>query len=83
MPEIKKTLNTVDLLMQALGLIKTGAIIFGMMLIEWARAKQKIAENKKSIAETNLDILIKQQQIQKEADAKNPDAIIDDYLHKQ
>lgn len=80
--DAKKAVSTVDLVLQAIGLLKTGAIIFGMVLIDWARRKQKLAENQAEVAKTDLDVMYIKTQLQKEADAKTPDAIIDDFLRK-
>jgi hypothetical protein len=54
-----------------------------LVLIEWSRKRARIAEIKQAVAETDLSIKNKQDEIQKAADEKDPDTIINDYLAKQ
>ena len=76
----KKALSAVDLTLSAIGLLKSFALIFGVVFIEWARARQKLAENKTAVAETDLKVTLAATEIQRKADAKDPDAIISDFL---
>jgi len=76
----KKALSAVDLTLSAIGLLKSFALIFGVVFIQWARARQKLAENKTAVAETDLKVTLAAAEIQRKADAKDPDAIISDFL---
>lgn len=76
----KKAVNTVDLALSAIGLFKSFALVFGVVLIEWARAKQKLAENKTAVAEADLGSKVKQGEIEGAANAKGADKVIDEFL---
>lgn len=80
MAEIKKAVSTVDLAVQAVGLIKSAALIFAMVLIEWARARQKLAENKQAVAETELEVHKEKGKIDEKNSQKSPGDIVDDFL---
>jgi len=54
-----------------------------VVLIDWARKKQKLAENQAAVANTTLSSKAKQNEIQKEADEKSPDDIIDSFLGRK
>lgn len=49
----KKPLNSVDLALSAVELIKSAALVFGVLILEWARAKQRQAEKAQAVAEAN------------------------------
>lgn len=80
MAELPKPLSAAQLAVSALGLLKTAAVVFVMMLLELTRKQKAMAEKGKAVAETDLSIEKQLNQI-KDADAKKtPSAIIDDFL---
>ena len=79
--EAKKALSSLELLTAAIGLIKSGALIFGMVLIDWAIRRQKLAENKQAVAESELEVYKQKEKIQGEANSKHPSSIVDEYLN--
>ena len=81
--ETKKAVSTIDLATTALGMLKSFAIVFAVVLIDWARKKQKLAENQAAVANTTLSSKAKQDEIQKEADAKSPDDVINSFLGRK
>lgn len=81
--ETKKAVSTIDLATTALGMLKSFAIVFAVVLIDWARKKQKLAENQAAVANTTLSSKAKQDEIQKDADAKSPDDVINSFLDRK
>lgn len=49
----KKPVNSVDLALSAVELIKSAALVFGVLILEWARTKQRQAEKRQAVAESN------------------------------
>ena len=78
--DVKKAVSTVDLALSAVSLLKSFALIFGVVLIEWARKKQKLAENQAAVAASSLDVKSHQDSLQKEHDEKGADKVISDFL---
>lgn len=78
----KKAVTTVDLALSALSLLKGALVVLALVLIEWSRKRARMAEMKQAVAETDLTIKLKQDEIQRVADEKDPDSIIRDYLSK-
>ena len=76
----KKAVSTVDLALSAVGLLKGLALIFGVVLVEWARKKQKLAENQAAVSQSNLSVKVEQDAIQKANNEKTSSEIIDDFL---
>lgn len=78
----KKAVTTLDLALSALSLLKGALVVLALVLIEWSRKRARMAEMKQAVAETDLTIKLKQDEIQRVADEKDPDSIIRDYLSK-
>lgn len=56
MADIKKPLATIELAAAAVSLVKTAAVIFTMMLLEWARLAQRKAEVNAEAAKNDLEV---------------------------
>jgi hypothetical protein len=54
--DIKKPLATLELASAAVSLLKTAAVIFVMMALEWSRLKERKAELQAAGAENDLEI---------------------------
>ena len=54
MPDVKKPLATLELAAAAISLVKTAAVVFVMMMLEWARLKERKAEVALGAAENDL-----------------------------
>lgn len=78
--DAKKAVSTVDLALAVIGIMKTGFVVFAMVLLDFARRKQRLAENQAAVATSDLSTKMKQDTIQKAADAKTADDIIGDFL---
>lgn len=81
MSDAPKPTSTIDLTLTAIDLFKSAALVFVMVIIEWARAKQKFAENKAAVADVNLAVAKAQGEIDAEAARKDPVTIVDEFLH--
>lgn len=75
-----KPLSTVDLALSAVGLIKSAALIFGVVLIEWARSRQRLAEGKQAQAESHLVIAKEQGALDAKASTMSSRERIDEFL---
>lgn len=78
--ELKKPVDTIELAGSAIGLLKNLGMIFAMVLIEWARARQRLAENKQAVAEAQTTAEQKKGEIDAKNSGKSPADIIDDFL---
>lgn len=76
----KRAVSSVDLALSAVGLLKSLALIFGVVLIEYARKKQKLAENAAAVSKSNLDLQLTQGGLENELREKGADAVIDELL---
>ena len=79
--KLTKPLSTIDLILSVIAFIKTASIILAVTLVEFARAKQKMAEDKQAVAETQMKIMEGTHAIDKETAGIDPDIIIDEFLH--
>lgn len=78
----KRAVATVDLLLSALSLLKAGALIFGMVLLEWSRKRETLARNEADLAKADLTAEKKRQEIETRSASKTPDQVIADFLRK-
>jgi len=76
--DTKKAVSTVELALSAVGIFKSLALLFGMAIIEWARAQQKLAENQADVARADLAVRDKQDAI--DIHKGDPDSVIDNFL---
>jgi hypothetical protein len=79
---VKKPLDTIELATATLGLLKSFGIVFAMVLIEWARARQRLAEGKQAVAESELSISTAKGVIDEQNRDKSSHAIVAEYLAK-
>jgi hypothetical protein len=77
-----KPISTIDLLLSALGLLKSGAIIFAMMMLEWSRKKEAQARLETAAVKNDLDVEKTTNAIDKQAIGRSSGSIIDDYLSR-
>lgn len=75
-----KAVSTIQLATTVLGLLKSFALVFGVVLIEWVQKKKKLAENQAAVSDTSLNLNVKHTEIQKDANEKGPDKVIADFL---
>lgn len=54
MSQKPKPTDSIQLIIELVGFFKSAAIVLGMTIIEWARAKQAHAEDKQAVAESEL-----------------------------
>lgn len=54
--DVKKPIATVDLALSFIGLVKTGMIVLTMMLLEWAKLKERKAEVAAGAAKNDLEV---------------------------
>ena len=76
-----KPIATVDLLLSASGLIKSGAILFFMMLLEWGRKREAQAQLETKVAKSDLLIEREKNELDKQARGKSSSDIISNYLN--
>lgn len=86
MPEVidtaKKAVSTVDLALSAIGILKTGAVIFVMMMLEWSKLRERKAELATAKAENDLEVEKVKAAIQAVAGDTSAKANVADYLAK-
>lgn len=80
MTDVKKAISTIDLALSAINVVKTVAIIFGMVMIEWYQQRKRLAENEADVSKTELSVKEKQIKIERRTNAESPDSIIDRFL---
>lgn len=78
-----KPISTVDLLLSALGLLKSGALIFGVLMLEWSRKREAQAKLEMQAAKNDLEVEKTTNAIETEARGKSSESIIDDFLTRQ
>jgi len=78
-----KPLDTVSLVLSLVEFFKGAAIVMGMTIIEWARAKQAHAEDKQAVAESELNSVKAQNEIEKEHRNVQPSRIIRNFIDKR
>ena len=77
---LPKPIATVDLLVSALGLLKSGAIVFVMMLLEWSRKREAQAKLETKAAKTDLAVEKKSNELENEARGKSSADVVADFL---
>lgn len=75
-----KPLSTVDLLLSALGLIKSGALVFGLLMLEWGRKKEAQAKLEAKAIKNDLDVERATNATDKQTAGRSPESIVDDFL---
>jgi hypothetical protein len=83
MAENPKPIDTVSLVMGLMDFFKGAAIVMGMTIIEWARAKQAHAEDKQAVAESELKSLEAKNEIDQEHRNIQPSRIIRNFIDKR
>jgi len=81
--DAKKAVSTIDLMLSAIGILKSLAIVFGMTLLEFARKKQKLAEAEADVAKVDLKVATAKTEIDKKYADKTPDQVINDFLARR
>lgn len=75
-----KPLSTVDLLLSALGLIKSGAFIFGLLMLEWGRKREAQAKLETKAIKNDLAVEKTTNAIDKQDAGRSAESIVDDFL---
>ena len=76
--DVKKPLATLELASSAIGLLKTASVIFVMMLLEWARLKQRRAEVETKAAKNDLEVAALKSEAKD--DVRTDKEVLDDFL---
>ena len=77
-----KPVDTIKLAMSLIDFFKSAAIVLGMTVIEWAKAKQAHAEDQQAVAESELKTVKEQHAIEKAYINHKPHDIVREYLDK-
>lgn len=80
MAENPKPIDSISLVMSLMDFFKGAAIVLGITIIEWAKAKQAHAEDVAETAKSDLATLKAQNEVDKANENKSPDTIIRDFL---
>ena len=83
MSQKPKPVDSVQLIIELMGFFKSAAIVVGMTIIEWAKAKQAHAEDKQAVAESELNSVKVQNEIEKEHHGIPPSRIIRQFIDKR
>lgn len=78
-----KPIDTISLAISLVDFFKSAAIVLGMTIIEWARAKQAHAEDRQAVAESDLKIEKAKNEIDKTNSSLSPGSIIRKFLDKR
>lgn len=74
--QLLKPIDTLSLILMITGMLKTAAIVMGAVLVQWAQKQKNLAERRMHVAETDLAIRERQDEI-KDPDA---DSVINGFL---
>jgi hypothetical protein len=77
-----KPISTIDLALSALGLLKSGALVFVMLLLEWSRKREAQARLEATAARNDLDVEKTTNAIEKQAMGKSSSDIVDGFLKR-
>ena len=75
-----KPLSTIDLVLSALSLIKSGALVFGLFMLEWSRKREAQAKLEAKAAKSDLAVEKTTNAIDKQDSGKSSESIVDDFL---
>jgi len=75
-----KPISTIDLALSALGLLKSGALVFFMLLLEWSRKREAQAKLETKAAKTDLAVEKKSNELENEARGKSSSDVVADFL---
>lgn len=75
--------KAIGLISTIFGFLEKSAIVIFMMIMERSKIKLKKAEDEKEKAKSDSEIMKKEIAIDKEADAKTDEQIVDDFLDEQ
>lgn len=81
-PAPPKPVDTTQIIIAALGLLKEVGAIFALAMMEWARIKQHKAEDQAAVATVELEVLKAKTALEKANVQKDPRDVIDDFLSK-
>ena len=77
-----KPISTIDLALSALGLLKSGALVFVMLLLEWSRKREAQAKLEATAARNDLEVEKTSNAIEKQAMGKSSSDIVDGFLKR-
>lgn len=80
MVDVKKPINTLELATAAVSLAKTAAVVFVMMMLEWARLRERKAVLAASKSENDLEIAKATAKLEGAKEGKSAKDQVDEYL---
>ena len=75
-----KPIDTIQLLLALIGLIKSASIAVSVVSVEWALARKAKAENNSAILEGKLDSMAKKKEFDDEVRDEDPINVVDNIL---
>lgn len=78
MSDLAKPISTIELASSAVALIKTAAVVVVMMVLEWAKIRERRAQIETAVAKS--DAAVANLKTEATTDARTDAAVIDDFL---